>query len=165
MEFENPYSPPAGMEFKPAFVPQEQLKIAGQGKRFINFILDQIFTSTIAAGVGFMFGLAYAMSRENPAAPMPPAEELRLQLMGNFLGLIVTIIYFITLETICQRSLAKFITGTRVVRNDGGVPTVGQIVGRTFARFIPFEVFSFFGHNGYPIGWHDSLSKTKVVEV
>jgi uncharacterized RDD family membrane protein YckC len=51
-----------------------------------------------------------------------------------------------------------------VVRFDGNKPNVPQIIGRTFARFIPFEPFSVaFGSSNN--GWHDSLSGTRVVSV
>jgi hypothetical protein len=40
-------------------------------------------------------------------------------------------------------------------------PAFSQVVGRTLCRFIPFEVFSFFGE----AGWHDSIPKTQVVAV
>jgi hypothetical protein len=34
-------------------------------------------------------------------------------------------------------------------------------LGRSAARSIPFEPFSFLG--GQPTGWHDRLSETRVV--
>jgi uncharacterized RDD family membrane protein YckC len=54
------------------------------------------------------------------------------------------------------------ITKTKVVsRKTGKKPPFWTIVGRTFARLIPFDGFSFLTEN--PIGWHDSLSGTMVV--
>ena len=77
-------------------------------------------------------------------------------------GLVVALGYFAFTEALFQRTLAKFLTGTRVVRADGTRPSFAQILGRSFARFIPFEAFSFlFG--SHPVGWHDSLSGTRVV--
>jgi hypothetical protein len=47
------------------------------------------------------------------------------------------------------------------VINETGEPvSVLRALGRTFCRLIPFEHFSFFGSRG----WHDSLSRTDVVE-
>ena len=43
-----------------------------------------------------------------------------------------------------------------------GRPTYGQILGRTFSRFVPFEAFSFLPS---PVGWHDRWSGTRVVRV
>jgi uncharacterized RDD family membrane protein YckC len=84
--------------------------------------------------------------------------------VGFFLGILVAVGYFVLTEALFQRTLAKFITGTRVVTADGTQPSFGQIVGRSFARMIPFEAFSFLGSPN-PVGWHDSLSGTRVVEV
>lgn len=78
-------------------------------------------------------------------------------------GLFVFLGYAIVSEALFQRTLGKMITGTCVVRADGTKPTFGQIVGRSFARFIPFEAFSFLGGKGFPVGWHDSLSGTRVI--
>jgi uncharacterized RDD family membrane protein YckC len=54
------------------------------------------------------------------------------------------------------------ITGCKVVNEKGGRPSFGQILGRTFARLIPFEAFSFLGTTGR--GLHDSVAKTFVVK-
>ena len=61
-------------------------------------------------------------------------------------------------------TFAKLITGTRVVRIDGTKPSFPQVIGRTLARFIPFEPFSVLFSDS-KLGWHDSLSNTRVVRV
>jgi uncharacterized RDD family membrane protein YckC len=53
----------------------------------------------------------------------------------------------------------KLLSGTVVVNEAGGKPTIGQVFARTLCRFIPFEAFSFLGKRG----WHDSIPKTHVV--
>lgn len=50
-----------------------------------------------------------------------------------------------------------------VVREDGGKPSLGQVLGRTACRLIPFEAFSFLGSSG--VGMHDSIPDTRVVRV
>jgi len=78
---------------------------------------------------------------------------------SEFIFLPIFLTYFIFFEGIWQRTLAKFITKTKVVTEDGSKPSFLRILGRTFARFIPFDAISFlFGR-----GWHDHLSKTLVV--
>jgi uncharacterized RDD family membrane protein YckC len=72
--------------------------------------------------------------------------------------------YYIVLEAAFGWTIAKLITGTRVVRIDGTKPTFPQALGRTFARFIPFEPFSVLFSDS-KLGWHDSLSNTRVVKV
>ncbi len=78
------------------------------------------------------------------------------------LGVAAIVGYFIFFEGLWQRTPGKWITKTKVVNREGKSPTFGQIVGRSFARFIPFEPFSFLFGNP-PRGWHDSLSGTYVV--
>ena len=53
----------------------------------------------------------------------------------------------------------KCATNTVIVNEAGNRPNFGQILGRTFARLIPFDALSFFSARG----WHDSLSGTYVV--
>ena len=59
------------------------------------------------------------------------------------------------------QSIGKMITGTIVVTEDGQKPSFGQILGRSFARIVPFEPFSFLGNDAS--GWHDKWSETKVI--
>lgn len=67
-------------------------------------------------------------------------------------------------EAFFDRTPGKFVCGTRVVSERGTAPTLGQVVGRTFARWIPFEPFSvLFSEDGDARGWHDSIAKTKVI--
>lgn len=79
------------------------------------------------------------------------------------LGYLITFIYYIVSESIWSKSPAKFITKTKVVNNRNKKPSFGQIIGRTAARFIPFEAFSFLSSK-HPRGWHDKISGTKVVD-
>ena len=91
------------------------------------------------------------------------ADETNLQILSFVLGLLMALGYFVVMEAMFQRTLGKFLTGTKVVAQDGGRPSFGQILGRSCARFIPFEAFSFLGGK-HPVGWHDSLSGTRVVD-
>ncbi|MCA9066572.1 MAG: RDD family protein, partial [Planctomycetaceae bacterium] len=72
-------------------------------------------------------------------------------------------LYYVFMEAVFQRSLGKLVTGTMVVAADGSRPSFGKILGRSFARIIPFEAFSFLGSKT-PTGWHDTLSGTRVVK-
>jgi uncharacterized RDD family membrane protein YckC len=70
--------------------------------------------------------------------------------------------YYVVFEALLGRTPGKLITGTRVVNLAGGRPRFTQILGRSFARAVPFEAFSFFGSRA---GWHDRWSRTRVVLV
>jgi uncharacterized RDD family membrane protein YckC len=83
-------------------------------------------------------------------------------LVSSIVALLLNVLYFVIFEGILQKTPAKYITKTKVVMRDGSKPPLKNIIGRSFARLIPFDQFSFlFGAN--PVGWHDSLSKTMVV--
>lgn len=71
-------------------------------------------------------------------------------------------LYYLMTEGIFNTTIGKTIMGNMVVNNIAGRPGIGQRIGRTFARLIPFEPLSFvFGSRG----WHDDLTDTYVVKV
>jgi uncharacterized RDD family membrane protein YckC len=167
MQVDNPYAPPLEAGFQqPEFAekPRDPASPTTQGKRFIHLIVDRIATTALSYGVGAVFGFVYGSLRVDPTLPLSADELTRLNIAGYALGVVVVMSYFIFLEVLFQRTLGKLLTGTIVIAADGGPPTLGQIVGRNFARLIPFDAFSFLGCNN-PVGWHDSLSGTRVVDV
>lgn len=163
----NPYAAPTSTTL---VAPAEEsdpgeIRPSSQITRFLNMVIDNVVLQVLSFGLNFGFGMAYASMRSNPRAPITPDEVSLVQIVGFILGLVIAIGYYVVCEAIWQRTPAKFVTGTRVVTASGGKPSLRQIVGRTFARFIPFEALSFFGGKGYPVGWHDSLSGTRVIKV
>jgi uncharacterized RDD family membrane protein YckC len=79
------------------------------------------------------------------------------------LGLGVNIVYYGLFETVSMRTFGKYITNTMVVNRDGTSPDSMRIFLRTLCRLIPLEAISFLGRP--PIGLHDNLSKTLVVDI
>lgn len=69
--------------------------------------------------------------------------------------------YYFFFESIFQTTPGKMVTKCVVVDEYGQKPTAGQVLGRSFARLVPFEAFSCFGD--YSRGWHDKWSNTYVV--
>lgn len=108
-----------------------------------------------------LVALAYIASTGN--VNLAPQDELKLNLIALPFGLLAVVFYYILMEAVFQRTLGKLVTGTIVVTTDGGQPSFGQVVGRSFARLIPFEPFSFLGGNPCK-GWHDKLSGTLVIK-
>ena len=152
MSGQNPYqAPQADISLDPTERPGEELPDAGLGARFLNLLIDT-FLSRIVATI-FAVVLIKAVGPGDSAAVISIVVVL-----GGMIG------YYVLCEGVFGWTVGKLITGTRVIRNDGKKPNVGQIIGRTFARFIPFEPFSvLFGRSNS--GWHDSLSGTRVVKV
>ncbi len=140
----NPYEAPrADSEAPESPVYAGDLIDATRGTRFANLLIDSFFRFILS----MMMTLLAAETRE-------PLLGVALSL-GSVLG------YYVFFEAVFGATPGKMITRTRVVSRDGGKPTLWQIVGRTFARFVPFEPFSFFGST--QDGWHDRWSNTRVV--
>lgn len=146
----SPYSPPKGeletVEEPPEIIP------AGKWLRLANLLIDYVTFSLLGALMGFGFAFIFG----------PTAVE-HLQAIPNFiLGTVVTLLYYVICEGLTGLTLGKLITRTKVVNAHGKKATLPQVIGRSFARVIPFEAFSFLGPTGR--GWHDSLSKTYVIK-
>ncbi len=164
MQTENPYAAP--VEASPVVeraLATTELSIASQNRRFVNFLIDGLVSQLVSGVAGFGLGIIYALLRVSGGHPIGPEDEATLSLLGWIVGMLTVCGYYILTEAVWQRSIDKLVTGTRVVTADGRRPTLKQVVGRTAARFIPFEAFSFLGGKGYPIGWHDRLSGTRVI--
>ena len=75
----------------------------------------------------------------------------------------IMLLYYIFMESLTQKTLGKYITGTIVVMEDGSKPEINVILLRSICRLIPFDGLTFIGE--YSRGWHDSLAKSYVVDV
>ncbi|MEM8865432.1 MAG: RDD family protein [Planctomycetota bacterium] len=153
---ENPYQSPATTEADDEGTQSlrpDGTRNATQGNRFVNYLIDYVVTSILSYAGGFALG----------AALVDSVDEQQLAILGGILGFAIYIFYYVVLEIACGKTLGKMATRTRVVDADGNPPSAGQILGRTLARLIPFEPFSYlFGDTTR--GWHDGLSKTYVVK-
>lgn len=146
---QNPYAPPKAEALPVAAIADGYLIDASQAQRLANLILDEIFIVILATS------LSVALTLVGGGQALPPG-------VGNLIGLVTVVGYYALFEGTLGRTPGKFITGTRVVTYDGGTPTFGKILGRSFARLVPFEPFSFLTSSN---GWHDRWSRTRVVRV
>ena len=132
--------------------------ISKTGQRFGNYIIDIIFIYIILLLLIAIISVITVFFESNGFIEWIQAmSDLEFYLVFS----IVLISYFIFFETFTSRSLAKYITGTIVVLEDGSKPDFTVITKRTLCRFIPFDNFSFFANDAR--GWHDSISDTYVV--
>ncbi|WP_048512449.1 RDD family protein [Chryseobacterium sp. FH2] len=132
---------------------------ASSGSRFANYFLDGIFIQVIYYVIIFIFGLVYAVIFGEAIDSEAIEGNLAVNISFMFLYLLFYFSYFILMEYFLGKTIGKYITGTSVISIDGNKPTIGQIVGRTFSRLVPFDALSFLGENG----WHDSWSDTRVI--
>jgi uncharacterized RDD family membrane protein YckC len=135
--------------------PSKELELASRMRRLVNTFVDSICFFVLVVLLALILALAGLDSTLEALSQSGGWDQL--------LGVVLFSIYYIAFESLTGRTPGKLLTGTRVVQESGGQPTVPQILGRTAARFIPFEALSFLSRRR--IGWHDSLSKTRVVRV
>ncbi len=138
---------------------QLEKMIAGQGKRFVNYLIDlvcfYIFTMIFELFMGILGGLIFP--------DLLSLFDGRNTLVNYLVALGSGMIYYTILEYATGRTLAKYITGTKVVDEEGNKPGLRTLMLRSLCRFIPFEPVSFLFNPGS--GWHDRLSKTKVINI
>lgn len=75
---------------------------------------------------------------------------------------IVNMTYYTLFESITCKTLGKYLTKTKVVDSEGNKPAWSTILLRSVCRLIPLDQISFLFD--FKSGWHDTLSKTIVVE-
>ncbi len=135
---------------------------ASQGKRFSNFVVDSVcilllmipVSISIIKGLMYLDKLGYIVLY--PGIPVSPIFEPVLICAYFFTYLV----FYSSFEFVLGKTIGKMMTRTRVLKAETGTkPGFWRIIGRSFARLIPFDTFSFlFGR-----GFHDKLSNTVVV--
>ena len=134
-------------------------KMASQGKRFLNYLLDMAFIMIFIFIFTLILGIGLAVVAPSTVSNIGEDNELLVYLIS----FIAIIIYYTSLEAFTGRSIAKYITKTKVVTELGEKPSIKMIFIRSLCRLIPFEAFSCLFNDGS--GWHDSISDTKVINI
>lgn len=134
------------------------LKTASQGKRFANHLIDSIFLLVFSILLGAGLGIILALVSPSSLSFFDQDNKL----IDYAFGFIVGMTYYTIMEASTGRSIAKYITKTKVVNEKGEKPNLGTAFVRSICRFIPFDAFSFLGSENS--GWHDKFSDTRVVE-
>ncbi|MFY0601753.1 MAG: RDD family protein [Cyclobacteriaceae bacterium] len=137
--------PQAGGSEGEAYV---QRNMAGNGKRFANFIIDTIMSYVIAFCVGILFVF---LSQDSAS----------MEMLMTVIIYALIILYPWIMESITGKTIGKYITRTKIVKPDGSKPESMNILGRSLCRLIPFDPFSYLGDKP---GWHDSIPKIYVIE-
>lgn len=121
---------------------------ASMGKRFLNFLIDSIAFMFLS----FIIGAVISVGMRGEMG----------DLSARMFGLAMSFVLYVLFESVWQKTPGKFVTKTKVVTYEGEKPELSRIMGRTLARWMPFEALSFLTRSN-PVGWHDKLSKTMVV--
>lgn len=134
-------------------------KTVGKGVRLANHILDFLFIMALNIVFLVFLGFIAAVVGESMLEFLTNSGSL----IFYMIGFMISIFYYTTLEALTGRTMAKFITRTKVVAENGEKATFDAIVLRSLCRFIPFDAFSFLNDDAR--GWHDTMSKTRVISV
>lgn len=127
----------------------EEYTDASGTQRFGNYIVDFIFTVIALLILGAILGGFFSDGL------LGDDSDIGVNLFFYFSYVFIMFLF----ENFTGKTPGKYLTRTHVITTDGGKPTTAQYFGRNLARLIPFDPFSFlFGR-----GWHDSVSKTRVV--
>lgn len=134
--------------------------LASRSQRMVNIIIDTIVYIVLVVLVRvfprFLYyvfdydGLLIWFSELSPAAV-------------TTINVSIFVLYFVLMEWLTQRTLGKFISGTKVVLADGTPPGIGAVLLRTACRYIPLELFSVFGEGARM--WHDSIPNTYIIDI
>jgi uncharacterized RDD family membrane protein YckC len=149
----NPYDPPKSDLEQPA-APPGQLELAPRGLRLANMLIDAVAQAVTGFVIFALVGIVDAGLLNGLASDESP-------LSSYVIGICVSLLYYVPLESLSGRTLGKLVTRTRVVDESGNPPAFGRVLGRTLLRLVPFEAFTFLGRTG--VGLHDSASRTRVV--
>ncbi|KAF2334357.1 RDD family protein [Flavobacterium daemonense] len=127
--------------------------------RFFNCIIDSFFIFISIFVVAFLVIIIEKISNWDIYDPWVDIME-KLGMFGAYVSF--AIFYYLIFEWLFGRTIGKIITGCVVVNENGLKPNFKVICIRTLCRLIPLDALSFLGKSERI--WHDSLSKTYVVE-
>jgi uncharacterized RDD family membrane protein YckC len=127
---------------------------ASQPKRYLNFLIDLLLQLVILYFLTFIYIIILHK--------IPQINFISF-IYYSVLDFVILILYYTLSEGLWGKSPAKFITHTKVIRENGQSLTFYITLLRTLCRCIPFDALSFLFFKN-PKGWHDSLSKTIVID-
>jgi len=137
--------------------------LSSKTKRFLNYIIDlTIFYLMFFVLGALLYLIAELTINEDLIYFLDDLDNVN-PLLDRLFTAVILVIFYTVLEGFSQKTVGKLITQTKVVLEDGEKPPFDVILKRSLSRIIPFEAFSFLGSTAR--GWHDSISKTYVVDV
>ncbi len=127
---------------------KRSMKKVGDGTRILNFLIDG-FLVFFLSFTTFKYWNFYVVNWH-----FKPI---------NFWWFIagVLLVYYSFFEIIWARTPGKWVSGSKVVNQQGGRPSVWQILGRSILRLIVIDFF-FNAFWGKPL--HDQWTSTEVIE-
>lgn len=124
--------------------------IAVNYKRLINFLIDTIVILLFFILIILLFYKILNIAK----------LEIELEI-HNWHFFVIYNLYYVFFEKITGKTLGKIITKTKVVTMNSEHITWKSVIIRSLARILLFEVFLYL--KKYPIGLHDKISNTIVI--
>jgi uncharacterized RDD family membrane protein YckC len=142
---------------------EESLVVPSLGRRFINHLLDKIavffFAFVYTCILVFVSTIILNLAFKHVHISIRPY----IRILFYTVYFLTHFVYYILFEFKTGKTIAKFFTKTRVFSVDNSPLTYKKVFIRTLCRLIPFNLLSFFFLNDHK-GWHDTISKTKVLK-
>jgi uncharacterized RDD family membrane protein YckC len=141
------------------FATSSELNYAENGTRILHNLIDQVMGYVLIQA--FIIGLLFI-----PATQQWMYIQIESEASYNFNFVFISIgiywLFFFLQEAYWDgRTLGKWMTGCKVVMQNGEPVTKKAIALRSIARFIPFDALTIF--NGTIL--HDRLAKTEVIKL
>ncbi|RYH73459.1 RDD family protein [Flavobacteriaceae bacterium 144Ye] len=134
--------------------------LASKGKRFVNHLIDLVPQYAVIYGLSYGF---YYLGEFTGNYALSDWFNGMSTVMDYVFTYLLLLIYYTLMEGYTERTLGKYVTRTKVIKIDAEPITLNDAFIRSLCRLIPFDMLSFLGTNGK--GWHDSISKTYVVDI
>ena len=125
-------------------------------KRIGNYFIDVLAISTLGIIIEVLVVKFYGMNS------IFYSSFFKDTIGRLFFVSILNMFYYTSFESITGKTLGKYLTKTKVVNSEGKKPVWTTILLRSICRLIPLDQISFL--LDFKSGWHDTLSKTIVVE-
>jgi len=131
---------------------------SSRNKRFLNNLIDSFVFYLLIFALSAMFGAGTVVLGNEEILE----NEDAFQISSYLFSFIIIFLYYSVFEYYSKgKTVGKYITKSRALREDGSIMNFSECALRSVCRFIPFDRLSFLGPNR---GWHDKFSKTMVVE-
>jgi serine/threonine protein kinase len=141
---------------------------ASKFKRFLNFLIDFLFIWFLCE-ILILLIFPIDLKVDHIKALIESESYILFTLIIFFRFFIFPFLYYLIFEYFTGRTLAKFITNTKVITLGSKYISLKKdklsfisILKRSLWRFMPFESFAFLSKH-FKKGTHDSISKTVVI--
>ncbi|MCB9076519.1 MAG: RDD family protein [Anaerolineaceae bacterium] len=143
--------------------PSQTVTVIGSGRRFVAYIIDNIFLSIFSCVIAFGMGQVISLATQGSETGSGPIS----QLFFYCLSLIISALYFAGFWTATGQTPGKMATGIKVVKTDGSPVTFGSALVRWLGYLlggIPLGLgLLWVAFDSKRQGWHDKMAGTYVV--